>query len=61
MPLNRRVFEPRPTDNGPRQRSAIGIAAVVLAALALWAWMGHTQPNPSPTVPASPTFVRLHK
>ena len=61
MPRNRRVYEPRPTDNGPRQRSAIGIAAVVLAALALWAWTEHAKPGPPPASPPPSSLVRLHR
>jgi len=61
MPLNRRVFEPRPSDNAARQRNAISIAAVVLAALALWAWMEHSKPIPPPSNPAPPALVRLHR
>ncbi len=61
MPLNRRVFEPRPLDNGSRQRSAIGIAAVVLVALALWLWTNRAPPAPPIPPPAAPALVRLRR
>ncbi len=61
MPRNRRAFEPRPSDNGPRRRNAIGIAAVVLAALAWWAWMGSHSPGLPPAPPAPSALVRIHR